>query len=128
VILVDTSVWIDHLKSSEPRLVEHLEGGQVVSHPMVVGELALGSIRNRAAFLHLLSSLPETRLATHDEVLGLIEDRTLHGSGLSLVDAHLLAAALLTPDTVLWTRDKGLHRAAAGLGCAWSVSAPKRRR
>jgi predicted nucleic acid-binding protein len=94
---------------------------------MVVGELALGSIRDRAAFLHLLGSLRQTRLATHAEVLGLIETRTLHGRGLSLVDAHLLAAALLTP-TVLWTRDKRLHRVAAGLECAWSVSAPKRRR
>ena len=128
MILVDTSVWIDHLHTSEPRLVKLLVEGQVAAHPMVVGELALGSIRDRPTVLHLLGSLPQTRVATHAEVLALVEAHGLHGKGLSLVDAHLLAAALITPEAALWTRDKRLHRTAVDLGCAWPGGRGRTRR
>ncbi|MGH8827810.1 MAG: type II toxin-antitoxin system VapC family toxin [Jiangellaceae bacterium] len=115
MILVDTSVWIDHLHSSEPHLVEVLEGAGVVQHPMIVGELALGSLKRRTEFLELMTNMPSTRVAASSEVLNLVNARRLYGRGLSLVDAHLLASVLLTPGTRLWTRDKRLLAAADGL-------------
>lgn len=113
MILVDTSVWIDHLHMSDPTLTDLLEDGQVCMHPMVQGELALGSMRRRRHFLDLLSKLPSVPLASHEEVLRLIDARRLHGKGLALVDAHLLASALITPGVLLWTRDRRLREAAA---------------
>ncbi|UFS59885.1 type II toxin-antitoxin system VapC family toxin [Subtercola endophyticus] len=109
MILVDTSVWVDHLHAAEPELLRLLRSGFVWQHPMVVGELAMGSLRDRGSFLDLLSNLPAVTLAHHDEVMGLIERRKLYGRGLSLVDAHLLAAVTLSPGTTLWTRDRRLH-------------------
>jgi predicted nucleic acid-binding protein len=121
VILVDTSIWIDHLHHVETTLVSLLDELAVVVHPMVIGELALGSMRDRAEVLRLLAALASTPVATHEEVLALVEARALHGVGLSLVDAHLLAAALLSPGTQIWTRDRRLHAAAQRLGLAASV-------
>ncbi len=116
MILVDTSIWIDHLHRSETHLVALLERDEVAIHPMVLGELALGSIARRAEFLTLLSNLPTIVPASDDELLVFIEANTLWSRGLSLVDAHLLAAAQLTAGTRLWTRDKRLRKAADGLG------------
>jgi predicted nucleic acid-binding protein len=116
VILVDSSVWIDHLHRAEPDLVNALEVSDVVAHPMVVGELALGSIRRRGEFLELVQRLPLVRAASHDEVLALVAARKLYGRGLGLVDVHLLASTLLTPGTRLWTRDVSLRRACDELG------------
>ena len=127
MILVDTSVWIDHLHRSEVQLKSLLDRNAVVCHPMVMGELALGSIARRGVVLGLLSHLPRTTSATHDEVLALVSDRALHGRGLSLVDAHLLAAALLTPGTRIWTRDRRLLTAAAELDLAAHVDPAERR-
>jgi len=90
MILVDTPIWIDHLLRAEPRLVSLLQDAAVCAHPMVVGELALGLLRNRSDVLTLLGHLPEVPLATHREVLDFVEVHRLHGVGLSLVDAHLL--------------------------------------
>jgi len=118
VILVDTSVWIDHLHRSDPRLAGLLERGEVVTHPMVIGELALGSLHERDRFLSLLSNLPDVASATHAEVMVLVEERSLHETGLSLVDAHLLASTLVTPSTLLWTRDRRLSGVAERLGVA----------
>jgi predicted nucleic acid-binding protein len=120
MILVDTSVWIDHLHRSEAALVMLLDSSSVLQHPMVLGELALGSVRNRTELLSSLAGLPAAGLATHAEVMHLIEQRQLYGEGLSLVDVHLLASVLLTPSARLWTRDKKLHAAAEGLGIAFS--------
>lgn len=120
MILVDTSVWIDHLHRSESVLVGLLESSVVLQHPMVLGELALGSMRNRAELLGSLAGLPSSELATHIEVMHLIERRQLYGAGLSLVDAYLLASVLLTESASLWTRDKKLHAAADDLGVAFS--------
>lgn len=118
MILVDTSVWIDHLHRSEPALVGLLDGASVLQHPMVLGELALGSMRNREELLGSLAGLPSARVAAHDEVMRFIEQRQLYGGGLSLVDVHLLASVLLTSGARLWTRDKRLHAAADSLGVA----------
>ncbi len=116
MILVDTSVWIDHLHRSEPALVEFLRRSQVVRHPMVVGELALGTLRDRAIVLTLLDELPAAVTATHDEVMAMVDDEALFGRGLSLVDAHLLASLRLTPGARLWTRDRRLREAADTIG------------
>lgn len=112
MILADTSLWIDHLHQAEPRLVAELEAGTVAQHPMVAGELALGSLRDRRMILSLLAALPQVRTATHDEVMDLVDDEQLYGVGLGLVDAHLLASLRLTPEASLWTRDKRLNAAA----------------
>ena len=115
MILVDTSVWIDHLKTGDDNLARLLEAGRVLMHPFVLGELALGSLRNRQTILELLGQLPRAEMATDQEVLSLIEAETLHGTGIGLIDAHLLASAKLTAGSSLWTRDKRLERLAARL-------------
>jgi predicted nucleic acid-binding protein len=119
VILVDTSVWIDHLRRAEPGLVGILDKGLVATHPMVIGELALGSLRARRQVVGLLAALPHVTTSSHDECLHLVEARGLHGRGLSLVDAHLLASARLTPETRIWTKDKRLATVATELSLAW---------
>lgn len=108
MILVDTSVWIDFLRHGDDTLTHLLDNSAVLSHPCVIGELALGNLRNRDEILHLLRVLPHAVVAGHDEVLHLINDRRLHGHGIGYVDAQLLAAARLTPDAALWTKDKRL--------------------
>jgi predicted nucleic acid-binding protein len=121
MILVDTSVWIDHLHSSEPALVGLLGRSLVLQHPMVLGELALGSLRDRTEVLRSLEGLPSTSIAAHHEVMSLVEQRELYGRGLSLVDAHLLASVLLTLGATLWTRDKRLRAVAESLGVVHSI-------
>ena len=107
MILVDTSVWIDHLRTGNPRLVSLLEDQQVLCHPFIIGELAVGSLQKRSMVLGFLRSLPSAVVATHDETLHFIEERRLYGTGLSWVDAHLLASAVLTGTTV-WSHDRAL--------------------
>ena len=120
MILVDTSIWIDHLHRSEPDLVALLDDERVATHPMIVGELALGSIRNRTEVIALLSDLPAVVSSTHSECLELVEAGRLHGRGLSLVDAHLLASVTLTPESSIWTRDRNLAAAASEMSLAWA--------
>jgi predicted nucleic acid-binding protein len=120
VILVDTSVWIRHLKIGNPRLRKLLLDEQVIGHPFVIGELACGNLSNRGEILGLLQALPQAPLAEHDEALGLVESRKLHGRGIGWIDVHLLTSALLS-GARLWTLDKALHRAAADLGVAMKV-------
>jgi predicted nucleic acid-binding protein len=116
MILVDSSVWIDHLHSSEPALVGLLGRSLVLQHPMVLGELALGGLRDRTEVLRSLGGLPSTAIASHAEVMSLVEQRQLYDRGLSLMDAQLLASVLLTLGATLWTRDKRLRAAAESLG------------
>jgi predicted nucleic acid-binding protein len=116
MILVDTSIWIDHLRRSEDTLSALLNDAQVCTHPMIIGELALGSLSDRRTILRLLSDLPSAPLATHAEVLSFVEAHTLFGIGLSLVDAHLLAAVRLSQSDRLWTRDRRLRRSSDELG------------
>ena len=106
-MLVDTSVWIDHLRRGNRCLVSYLENGEVESHPFIVGELACGTLKRRAEILALLSTLPRVVEADHDEVLTLVDAERLNGRGLGWVDAHLLASAVLS-GTTLWTLDKRL--------------------
>lgn len=115
MILVDTSVWVDHFRKGDEALGEALVNGEVLSHSFVIGELACGSLRNRREILALLDELPRAREATHQEVMAMVDRRRLMGRGLGYVDAHLLASSLLTPETRLWTRDKRLAAAAATL-------------
>ena len=116
MVLVDTSVWIDHLRTGSRRLTEYLEQGGVLGHPWVTGELALGNLSQRSEILTLLGSLPQASMATPDEVLSLIDSDSLHGLGIGYVDAQLIAAARLTPGATLWTRDKRLAATAERLG------------
>ena len=109
--LVDTSVWISHLRQGDHQLTELLNEGTVLCHPFVIGELACGNLRNRDEVLNLLSVLPSAPTANHDEVLFMIEDRVLSGRGLGWIDVHLLAAALLA-NCRLWTHDRSLVAAA----------------
>lgn len=120
-VLVDTSVWIDHLHRGDEHLTSLLEADLVVCHAMVVGELALGTLRDRARILELLAQLPSAPRAADAEVLHLIEARSLHGSGLSLVDTHLLASALIASDVRIWTRDRRLADAAADASMQWNA-------
>lgn len=108
MILVDTSIWIDHLRTGDPELSELLRDGQVLAHPWVTGELAVGHLSRRSEILGLLHNLPQATVATDDEVLTLIDKRHLFGLGIGYVDAHLLAATTLTTAARLWTRDKRL--------------------
>ncbi|MGH9341808.1 MAG: type II toxin-antitoxin system VapC family toxin [Acidobacteriota bacterium] len=112
--LVDTSVWIEHLKQGNERLAVLLEGGRVFCHRFVIGELACGRLRNRDELLNLLGALPATPIVEHDEVLTLIAERKLAGRGLGWIDMHLLASALLAHCKV-WTLDKTLAAAATEL-------------
>jgi predicted nucleic acid-binding protein len=118
VILVDTSVWVDHLQAGDERLAALLNGGDVLGHPFVTGELALGNLRQRDAFLRDLLDLPQAIVASDQEVARLIDREKLFGCGIGYIDAHLLAAARLTADAKLWTRDPTLNAVAAQLGLA----------
>ena len=121
MILVDTSIWIDHLRRSDPRLAHLLAEGQVLRHPFVIGEIALGTPSRREMTLRALGRLPAACVATHDEVMSLIERERLFGWGVGYVDVHLIASALLTPEALLWTRDRKLLAVAKRLGLAAEV-------
>ena len=121
MILVDTALWIDHLRSAEACLASLLSDHQVLSHPVVVGELACGNLRNREEVLSLLSGLPDAPVADDREVLVFIEQHRLMGRGLGYIDVHLLAATALAPPSLLWTSDRRLSEAAARLGLAYHV-------
>jgi hypothetical protein len=110
--LVDTSVWIEHFRRGEPALARMLEQGRVLVHPFVVGELACGNLSNRDSILGKLTALPVAVLASDPEVRALLEQRKLWGRGIGWVDAHLIAAALLS-HCRLWSLDRQLSRAAA---------------
>jgi len=114
VILVDTSVWVDHLRRGSPELGRLLEEGEVLTHPFVIGELACGTMPRREEFLALLGALPSARLAEHGEVLQFVGHYRLYGRGLGWIDMHLLASAGLSAAT-LWTLDRPLRKAAAAL-------------
>jgi predicted nucleic acid-binding protein len=115
VILVDTSVWIGHLRRTDKRLVELLEAGGVLTHPLVIGELACGNLPRREEMLSLLEQLPAAPVATDAEALTLIERHRLMGRGIGYIDVHLLAAALLGRDVRVWTEDARLAAAARRL-------------
>lgn len=122
MILVDSSVWVDHLRASEPALVELLNTGQVLAHPFVVGELACGNLKNRKAVLSLLQNLPAAPIATDEEALFFIERHGLMDRGIGYVDAHLLSAVSLAGTGRLWTRDKRLLAVAESMSLAFETA------
>jgi predicted nucleic acid-binding protein len=114
MILVDTSVWVQHLRKGNERLRSLLDEEQVVCHPFIIGELACGTLRNREEVLSLLKALPQARIAEDEVVLHLLDGRRLYGRGIGWIDAHLVASALITGCT-LWTFDKPLEKVATAL-------------
>ncbi len=118
MILVDTSIWIDHLRNGQSSLARLLDDGLVLGHPWVVGELSLGCLAQRHEVIGLLGGLPQATVATDEEVMTLINRHQLYGLGIGYVDVQLLAATQLTPDAALWTADRRLVAAASRVGCA----------
>jgi predicted nucleic acid-binding protein len=116
VTLVDTSIWIEHFQRSDAWLLRLLAGGAVLGHAFVTGEVACGRMPDRSGRLRLLQELPQARVAEPDEVLVFIERHGLAGAGIGYVDAHLLAAAALTPPARVWSGDRRLAAAAKRLG------------
>lgn len=116
MILVDTSVWVDHLRSGDEALSDLLGEGAVLTHPLIIGELAMGMLRQRAMVLGSLQRLPQATSANDEEALAFIEQESLYGRGIGYVDAHLLAATRLSAGATLWTRDKKLLKTARELG------------
>lgn len=119
MIVIDTSVWIDHLREADPTLIALLGDGRQRVHPFVIGELALGSLRDRTTVLTLLERMPSAPIAEPDDVIHLITEQALHGLGIGYVDAHLLASAKLMPGSRIWTRDKRLAAVSERLGLSY---------
>jgi predicted nucleic acid-binding protein len=116
LILADTSIWIDHFRSGNKELQRALNSAQIVIHPWIVAELALGSLRDRAKTLAMLDQLPQVRVARTSELRLMIEARHLYSLGIGLTDAHLIASVFLNQPTLLWTRDKQLRKVSEGFG------------
>ena len=122
MILADTSIWIDYLRSGNKEMRKHLNEGDIVIHPFIIAELALGSLQERTKTLALLDLLPQVRVAQLSEVRLTIEARRLYSLGIGLTDAHLIASVFINPSTLLWTRDKPLRKVAAALGIHASLA------
>jgi hypothetical protein len=118
MVLVDTSVWVSHLRETNDALVHLLNDAEVVCHPFVIGELACGNLKNRTVIISLLETLPTVYEAGHEEVLAFIESRKVMGKGLGYVDVHLLASALLS-EVTLWTLDKRLDKTTEEFDCKY---------
>ena len=117
--LVDTSVWIDHFNKSEPLLVSFLNDNIVCTHPFIIGEIALGNLRQREIVIGYFQGLPQARIGSDFEVMHFISKKMLHGKGIGYVDAHLVTSALLMNNIYIWTRDKKLLKAAKQLNMAY---------
>jgi predicted nucleic acid-binding protein len=118
MVLVDTSIWIDHLRKGNLQLKELLISGEVACHPFIIGELACGNLKNRKVILSLLNELPRSDTATENEIIHFIDKWELMGQGLGIVDVHLLSSALLT-NIPLWTYDKRLNEIASKLNVSY---------
>ena len=116
MILADTSIWVDHFRSGNKELQKALNQGQIVVHPFIIAELALGSLKERTKTLALLDLLPQVRVAQLSELRVMIEARRLYSLGIGLTDAHLIASVFIDSPTLLWTRDKRLRQVAENLG------------
>jgi predicted nucleic acid-binding protein len=124
VILADTSIWIDFFRSGNLDMQKNLVDGEIAMHPFVVGELALGSLKDRQKTLEDLDGLPQVEVAYLDEVRSMIEVHSLYSKGIGLTDAHLIASCLMTPGTLLWTRDIRLGSVARTLGVIANLPLP----
>lgn len=122
MILVDTSIWIDHLRADDAILARLLDEAKVVIHPFIIGEIALGNLRARHVVLATLAKLPHAAAASNEEILHFVTAHSLSGLGIGLVDVHLLAATCLTGDLALWTRDEKLLAVASRLGVAATIA------
>lgn len=122
MILADTSIWIEHFRSGNKEMSDQLNQGQIVIHPFVIAELALGSLRERIKTLALLDLLPQVRVAQLSEVRLTIEARRLYSLGIGLTDAHLIASVFIDAPTLLWTRDRRLRKVAEALGIHASLA------
>lgn len=120
MILVDSSIWIDYLRSGDIILARLLEESSVLTHPFILGELALGNLRQREQILGHLLALPEITPATDEEVMHFINTNRLYGRGIGYIDAHLLASVRLASGSRIWTRDKRLHGLAREMNIAHS--------
>jgi hypothetical protein len=120
MVLVDTSIWVEHLRYGHNRLIELLDEGRVLFHPFVIGELACGNIENRVEILALLHALPMSTVADIEEIIVFIDNNRLMGKGLGYVDVHLLASAILS-NVCLWTKDKPLADAATWMGIGFEL-------
>lgn len=118
MILADTSIWIDHFRHSDAELRRIIEEDMLLCHPFVIGELALGSLRDRETVLAFLAAQRQAAVATHDEIMTMIDRHGLFSMGIGYTDAHLLASVLLDRGSALWTRDKRLRAAAEKAGAA----------
>jgi hypothetical protein len=121
MFLADTSIWIDHLRAGDATLARLLDQARILTHPFIIGEIALGNLRARGPVLKALQRLPRTAVASHDEILHFIATHSLAGLGIGLVDAHLLAGVCLSPGSTLWTRDKKLLAVANRLSVAATI-------
>ena len=122
MILVDTSVWVDHLRRPEPEMIEQLNANNVIVHPFVIGELACGMLPDRPEVLRRLGMLPQIEQASQDDVLSTIESVALMGRGIGFIDAHLICSVMGRNGASLWTRDQRLSRIATELGVAYNNS------
>ena len=118
MVLVDTSVWVAHLRAGNIELESLLNDGHVVCHPFIIGEIACGKLKNRSEILSLLQALPMAKRAEHEEVMQFIENYRLMGKGLGYIDMHLLASAMLT-NVSLWTLDKRVNEVPSTLGICY---------
>jgi predicted nucleic acid-binding protein len=119
MILVDTSIWIDHFRFNNAHLSFLLKRNEVCIHPFIIGELACGNLKNRPTLISLLASLPQAVLAEHDEVMFMIDHHTLMGKGIGYIDIHLLTSTLLSKHTWLWSKDIRLSQIALSLDCEY---------
>ena len=126
MILADTSIWIDHFRHTDAELRKSIEEDRLLCHPAVIGELALGSLRDRTSVIAFLTAQREALVATHDEVMMMIDRHAIFSMGIGYTDAHLLASVLLDQRVVLWTRDKRLRAAAEKAGASLHTPAPAR--
>ena len=116
MILADANIWIDFFRTGKPELRKLLQNNQIVMHPFLAAELALGSLRDRLSTLTMLDNMPQVRVVDLRDVRRMIEARGLYARGIGLTDAHLIASCLTTPGTMLWTSDARLDSVAASIG------------
>jgi hypothetical protein len=121
MILADTSIWVEHLRNRSTAMEERLGRGQILMHPFIVAEIALGSLQNRRKRLGEMEALLEVKVAQLSEVRHMVEAHALYSKGIGLTDAHLVASCLMTPGTQLWTRDGALQRVAGTLGIGFNL-------
>lgn len=120
MILVDTVIWADHFGKPDSRLIGLLEEGQVHTHPHIIGELALGNLRQHDIVISYLKRLPQSAVASDDDVLAMVRLHRLSGSGIGYSDAHIMTSALQSPGMLLWTRDRRLNAVAHRFGRGWT--------